>query len=149
LNSARHIESAAVAAGIHDFVLSLPQGYATIIGQGGLGLSGGQAQRVVIARALLRDPRILILDEATSALDQESAEVIRSSILNLITRKRGELTVIVVTHAKEMINFADHVVVLDHGSVVEQGTFPELIAGKGKLWHMLDEGGSLHDNAHH
>ncbi len=145
LASASNIESAAQAAGIHDFITSLPQGYATIIGDGGLGVSGGQAQRIVIARALIRDPKVLILDEATSALDYESAEVIRQSILRLIkgNGKKGKvLTVIVVTHAREMMEWADNVVVMEEGAVVEQGEFEALMGmqGRGKLWGMLNTG---------
>ncbi|EXJ78652.1 hypothetical protein A1O1_09053 [Capronia coronata CBS 617.96] len=135
--SASRIESAAQSAGIHQFIQSLPQGYATIIGDGGLGVSGGQAQRIVIARALVRNPRILILDEATSALDGESAEIIRSSIKTLVTRTQQKMTVVVVTHAKEMMAFVDHVVVLDQGSVVEQGPFKDLLSRRAALWRML------------
>ncbi|ETI26967.1 hypothetical protein G647_10066 [Cladophialophora carrionii CBS 160.54] len=143
---ASSIESAARAAGIHDFIVSLPQGYATVLGDGGLDVSGGQAQRIVIARALIRHPKILILDEATSALDHESAGVIRQSILRLVCegRRKGKaLTVIVVTHAREMMEFADHVVVMDQGTVIEQGGFDELMTleGRGRLWGMLHAGG--------
>jgi ATP-binding cassette subfamily B (MDR/TAP) protein 1 len=146
LNTASKIETAAVAAGIHDFIMSLPQGYATQIGEGGIGLSGGQAQRIVVARAFLRNPRILILDEATSALDRKSAEVIRQSIIDLLKKKHGKLTVIVVTHAKAMMNFADHVAVMEQGSVVEQGSFQQLMVSRGRLWHMLNAGGVSHDD---
>lgn len=135
--SASGIEAAAHLAGIHEFIQSLPQGYATIIGDGGLGVSGGQAQRIVIARALIRNPRVLILDEATSALDGESAEVIRSSISKLVSRKQRKLTVIVVTHAREMMAFADEVVVLAQGTIIEQGPFRELLSRRTILWEML------------
>ncbi|KAK5209706.1 ATP-dependent permease [Exophiala xenobiotica] len=138
LVSATCIESAARAAGIHEFIQSLPQGYATIIGDGGLGVSGGQGQRIVVARALIRDPKILILDEATSALDHESAGVIRDSIINLIRTKEGKMTVVVVTHAKEMMSFADHVIVLENGSVAEEGAYQELLRRRAKLWEMLE-----------
>lgn len=138
--SASQIEWAARAAGIHEFIQSLPQGYATVIGDGGLGVSGGQAQRIVIARALLRDPRILILDEATSALDHESAEIIRVSIKSLLQKKKTKLTVIMVTHAADMMSFADHVAVLDEGSLVEEGPFTELLSKRGRLWKMLQSG---------
>ncbi|EXJ65413.1 hypothetical protein A1O7_01754 [Cladophialophora yegresii CBS 114405] len=143
--SASLIERAAQEAGIHDFIVSLPQGYATVLGDGGLTISGGQAQRIVIARALIRDPKVLILDEATSALDHESAEIIRQGILRLVREGRREgkpLTVIAVTHAREMMEFADNVVVMDQGTVVEQGGFDELMTleGQGKLWGMLNAG---------
>ncbi|KAI1614178.1 ATP-binding cassette, subfamily B, member 4 [Exophiala viscosa] len=137
LASASRVEASACAAGIHEFIQSLPQGYATIIGDGGLGISGGQAQRIVIARALSRDPKILILDEATSALDHESAETVQKSIIDLTRREGGKLTVIVVTHAQEMMSFADHVVVLDKGSMIEEGSFQDLVNRKGKLWELL------------
>lgn len=135
------IESAARSAGIHEFILALPQGYATVIGEGGLAISGGQAQRIVIARALVRDPKILILDEATSALDWENAEIVKQSVLRVMDKTRGTLTIIVVTHSKAMMRFADHVVVLDKGSVAEQGTFQELLSRREKLWEMLSENG--------
>ncbi|KIW42609.1 uncharacterized protein PV06_06141 [Exophiala oligosperma] len=137
LASATCIESAARSAGIHEFIQSLPQGYATIIGEAGLGVSGGQAQRIVIARALVRDPKILILDEATSALDRESADTVRTSIMGLVRRKQSTMTVIVITHAREMMTFADQVVVMENGTAVEEGPYRDLIRKKGKLWDML------------
>ncbi|OQU95995.1 hypothetical protein CLAIMM_02139 [Cladophialophora immunda] len=138
--SATRIDSAARAAGIHEFIQSLPQGYATVIGEGGLGVSGGQAQRIVIARALIRDPKVLILDEATSALDRDSAASIRQSIARLSREKKGKLTVIVVTHAREMMEVADHVVVMEEGRAVEQGPFTELVERGGRLWALLNAG---------
>ena len=137
LASASSIEASAGAAGIHEFIQSLPQGYATVIGDGGLGISGGQAQRIVIARALVRDPKIVILDEATSALDLESAEKIQQSIINLTRREGAKLTVIVVTHAREMMSFADHVVVLNKGSAIEEGSFQGLLNKRGKFWELM------------
>lgn len=135
--SASRIEAAAHMAGIHEFIQSLPQGYATIIGEGGIGMSGGQAQRVVIARALVRNPRILILDEPTSALDDESAKIIKNSIVRLMNQKQGRLTVILVAHSKAMMSFADHVIVMDEGCVAEQGSYAELLACGGKNFEML------------
>ncbi len=142
LTSNDNIEHAAQRAGIHDFINSLPQSYETIIGEGGLGLSGGQAQRIVIARALCRRPKILILDEATSALDGESAWVVRQSILELVKEATG-MTVIIITHAKDMMQCADNIVLLEQGRVAEEGGFRELLARKGKLWEMLKVGGVL------
>ncbi|KAK4935815.1 ATP-dependent permease [Elasticomyces elasticus] len=147
LVSASSIEASARATGIHEFIQSLPQGYATLIGDGGLGISGGQAQRIVIARALIQDPKILILDEATSALDHESAEVIRRSIINLTRREGGKPTVIVVTHVEEMMSFANHVVALDKGRMVEEGSFQDLVDRKGKLWELLRLGGNPRTSA--
>ncbi|KIW83100.1 hypothetical protein Z517_02344 [Fonsecaea pedrosoi CBS 271.37] len=137
---ATRVESAARAVGIHEFVQSLPQGYATVVGDGGLGVSGGQAQRIVIARALMRDPKILILDEATSALDRKSADTIQRTIVRLVRQKQGKLTVIMVTHAREMMAVADLVVVMEGGRVAEQGAFAELVAKQGTLWALLNAG---------
>lgn len=131
------VHIAAQAAGIDDFISSLPNGYSTIIGDGGVGLSGGQKQRVVIARALRRQPQILILDEATSSLDPAGAEVVRRTVQRLVA-ERGDLTVLIITHAKEMIEIADHVVVLDHGVVVEDGPYELLVERVGgKLNELL------------
>ena len=135
------MEHAARRAGIHDFIVSLPRGYETVIGDGGLGLSGGQVQRIVIARALCRRPKILILDEATSALDGESAWVVRNSVSQLVREESG-MTVIIITHSRDMMQCADYVVVLEQGRVAEEGGFRELVARKGKLWEMLRVGGS-------
>ena len=125
LRDQRNVRDAAKAAGIDEFISSLPQGYSTVIGDGGVGLSGGQAQRVVIARALVRRPQILVLDEATSALDPASAEIIRHTVQRLVTSQVG-LTVIIITHAKDLMEIADNVVVLEHGRVVESGPYKTL-----------------------
>ncbi|OAX84230.1 hypothetical protein ACJ72_01392 [Emergomyces africanus] len=135
LTAIQNIRSAARAAGIDEFIISLPEGYDTMIGEGGLSMSGGQAQRVVIARALVRKPRILILDEATSNLDTLSAEQIRRTVRRLL-RENGEprLAVIIITHAVEMMEIADKIVVVDKGCVVEEGPYLEPMAKKeGKL----------------
>ncbi|KAF5016193.1 hypothetical protein F66182_12204, partial [Fusarium sp. NRRL 66182] len=114
-NSLKNVEAAATAAGIADFIHSLPEGYSTLIGEGGLTLSGGQAQRLVIARALVRHPRILILDEATSNLDTESAEIISRSVRRLLSAPGKGLTAIMVTHSRDMMEMADSVIVVDKG----------------------------------
>ncbi|KAL2013350.1 hypothetical protein VTN00DRAFT_875 [Thermoascus crustaceus] len=140
LNTLENIHAAAQAAGIHEFIESLPWGYATVVGDGGdgIGLSGGQAQRVVIARALVRRPRILILDEATSSLDRESTEVIRQTVRRLVADGKRRLTVIIITHAKEMMEIADNIVVVDQGRVVEGGPYRVLAKRPGgKLGQML------------
>ncbi|KAJ9626935.1 ATP-dependent permease [Taxawa tesnikishii (nom. ined.)] len=124
---------AASAAGIDAFIMTLPQGYETLVGEGGTSLSGGQAQRVAIARALVRQPGVLVLDEATSALDVESASLIRNTIQSLVRDGRRRLTVIIITHAREMMAIADTVVVLDHGRMVETGGFQELLERKGSF----------------
>lgn len=138
-NFLKNVEAAAAAAGIADFIYSLPEGYSTLIGEGGLTLSGGQAQRLVIARALVRHPRILILDEATSNLDAESAEIIRRSVRRLLSTPGKGLTVIMVTHSRDMMEMADNVIVADKGGVFEQGSFMGLLKrGNGRLREMLD-----------
>lgn len=141
LNTAANVRAAAAEAGLHDFISSLPNGYDTIIGEGGMGLSGGQAQRVAIARALARRPNILILDEATSALDQESAGVIRESILRLRRKQRENeervMTVIAITHSRDMMKMCDGVVMLDRGRVVEEGGYEELLRREGRFAGMM------------
>jgi ATP-binding cassette subfamily B (MDR/TAP) protein 1 len=140
LNSKKNVEAAAEAAGIDEFIQSLPESYSTLVGEGGLELSGGQAQRLVIARALVRHPRVLILDEATSNLDSESAEIIRRSVQKLVAARQG-LAVILITHAREMMEMADSVVVIERGSVVEQGPYRVLLQRSGgKLRDMLNAG---------
>jgi ATP-binding cassette subfamily B (MDR/TAP) protein 1 len=146
-NTLDKVWKAAQEAGIHDFICTLPLQYDTIIGESGLGVSGGQAQRIVIARALVRKPKILILDEPTSALDAESARIVKSTIQTLVkasnveSDKRAGMTVIMITHAAEMMQIADNVVFMEEGRVGEQGRYEDLLAKKGKLWEMLRGGG--------
>lgn len=130
--------AACVAAGIHDFISSLPHGYQTLVGKGGTGLSGGQTQRIVIARAVVRNPQLLILDEATSGLDGESAQVVRDMVGRL---EREGIGVLVVAHDKEMIKACREVVVLgDGGTVMERGSFNWLVShGKGELRRLIGE----------
>lgn len=135
--SPNNIRTAVCAAGIDEFINSLPQGYQTVVGEGGSGLSGGQAQRVAIARALIREPDILILDEATSALDVESAGIIRDTIQRLVGEVKRSMTVIIITHAREMMAIAEHIIMLDKGRVVEQGTFDELRRRRGPFTRLL------------
>ncbi|MDA8247963.1 MAG: ABC transporter ATP-binding protein [Rhodospirillales bacterium] len=125
--SAADIEAAARAAAAADFVAALPLGFATVVGPGGQRLSGGQRQRVVLARALLRDPRILLLDEATSALDAESEAAVQEALARL---RRGRTT-IVVAHRLSTVRDADLVVALADGRAVEQGSHGELMAVSG------------------
>jgi ATP-binding cassette subfamily B protein len=127
------IESAAQAAEAHDFILQLPQGYDTIVGERGQKLSGGQRQRVSIARAVLKDPPVLILDEATSAVDNETEAAIQRS-MQAITRGR---TTLVVAHRLSTIINADRIYVLDQGRVTEMGSHAELLVQNGlyaALW---------------
>ena len=127
------IEAAARAAQIHDFVLSLPEGYETTVGERGLKLSGGEKQRVGIARTLLKDPPILLLDEATSALDSETEAEIQDALMQA---GRGR-TVITIAHRLSTIAEADQIIVLEKGVVVEKGTHDALLARDGRyaqLW---------------
>ncbi len=121
------VTAAARAAYAHDFILELPEGYATNIGDRGLRLSGGQRQRICIARALLRDAPILILDEATSALDTESEKMVQKALDNLIRNR----TTFVIAHRLSTILHADSIVVLEKGRVVEVGSHADLMEGSG------------------
>lgn len=129
------IEAAARAANIHEFILTLPQGYATLAGERGCNLSGGQMQRITIARAIVRDPAILFLDEATSALDSENEELVQRALDNL---RRGR-TSFVIAHRLSTVVSADRIVVLDQGRIVEIGTHQQLVAANGPYKQMLDK----------
>ncbi len=124
------VERAAVKANAHQFILEMPEGYDTVVGDRGVRLSGGQAQRVSIARALLVRPQLLILDEATSSLDSQSERLVQEAIQQI----SHEYTLLVVAHRLATVRQADNIVVLHEGQVVEQGTHQELIGRKGYYW---------------
>jgi len=122
------IEEAARAARIHGLLVSLPEGYDTVVGSRGHRFSGGEKQRLAIARTLLRDPRILVLDEATSALDTETERAVQQAFDTL---SRGRTT-ITIAHRLSAVRDADQIVVLDHGRVVERGPHASLVADEGR-----------------
>src|SRR5690606_19500297 len=121
------IEAAARAAHAHDFIRDMPEGYDTVIGERGVRLSGGQRQRLAIARALFRNPPILILDEATSALDTESEQLVQRAIDELMEDR----TVLVIAHRLSTVRRADQILVIDGGRIVERGRHEELLERRG------------------
>ena len=128
------IEAAARAANIHDFIMGLPDGYDTIVGERGYRLSGGEKQRIAIARVILKDPRILVLDEATSHLDSQSEALIQDALKTVMAGR----TSIVIAHRLSTILAADKILVMDRGQIVEQGTHEDLLA-RGGLYAQLYE----------
>jgi subfamily B ATP-binding cassette protein MsbA len=127
--------AAAKTANAHDFIMASPDGYQTTIGDRGGRLSGGQRQRLSIARAVLRNPPILILDEATSALDTESEKLVQEAL----TRLMASRTSLVIAHRLSTVRHADEIIVLQHGRIVERGTHDELLAREGGLYQRLSQ----------
>jgi len=125
------LDSAARDAHIYDFIMSLPDKYETFVGERGIRLSGGEKQRVSIARAILKKPDILILDEATSSLDSETEDLIHKAIENVIKNK----TVFVIAHRLSTIRNANHIIVLEEGQITEEGTLHELLDKKGRFYY--------------
>lgn len=128
------IEAAARAANIHQFIVDLPEGYDTIVGERGYRLSGGEKQRIALARVILKDPRILVLDEATSSLDSESEALIQDALKRVLAGR----TSIVIAHRLSTILAADMILVMDRGKIVERGTHEELLALNGLYAQLYD-----------
>jgi ABC-type multidrug transport system fused ATPase/permease subunit len=125
---------------LDDVVNELPEGLKTVVGERGTLLSGGQRQRLAIARALVRQPRIMILDEATSALDNISERQVQAALERATTGR----TVLVIAHRLSTIRNADHIVVMEEGKIAEQGTWDELVARKGLFEKLVSLSGVTH-----
>lgn len=130
------LRAAAVAARIHDTIAALPDGYATVVGERGYRLSGGEKQRLAIARLLLKDPAIMILDEATSHLDNDN----EARIQEALDRAMEGRTAVVIAHRLSTIRSADRIAYMEHGRIVELGSHDELVAAGGRYAHQLSAG---------
>jgi len=128
------LEAAAKAANIHNFIQALPQGYDTIVGERGYRLSGGEKQRIALARVILKDPRVLVLDEATSSLDSESEALIQEALKRVMAGR----TSIVIAHRLRTILAADLILVMDRGQIVERGTHADLLNANGLYAHLYE-----------
>jgi ATP-binding cassette subfamily B protein len=137
------VQDAARRAHAHEFIMSLPEGYDSLVGERGVRLSGGQRQRIAIARALLKDAPIFLLDEATSSLDSVTERLIQDSIATLMEGR----TAVVIAHRLSTIAHLDRIVVFHQGAIVEDGTHDELLALDGHYTHMwsMQAGGFLPD----
>ena len=128
------VVAAAKMANAHDFIMSQPEGYDRVVGEKGFVLSGGERQRIAIARAILKNPPILILDEATSALDTVTERLVQDALTNLMKNR----TVLAIAHRLSTIRNADLILVMDHGEIVERGTHDELYAKDGVYRKLCD-----------
>jgi ATP-binding cassette subfamily B protein len=141
----KEIEEAAKVANLHDFIVSLPEGYDTMVGERGLKLSGGERQRVAIARAALKRPRIFVFDEATSSLDSGTEQAILRNLIDVSTKN----TTLVIAHRLSTVVHAHEILVLDRGAIVEHGTHLELRERNGpyaRLW-LAQQGGAANRDA--
>jgi ABC-type multidrug transport system fused ATPase/permease subunit len=136
--SEAEVVAAAQAAYAHDFIMQLPDGYQTLCGERGIRLSGGQAQRIALARAFLRHAPLLILDEPTSQLDPESEAEIMQALFPLVQGR----TMLLITHRLDTVRDADQIIVMDGGRIVEQGNYAELSAAGGYFVSLLESNGN-------
>jgi ATP-binding cassette subfamily B protein len=127
------IVHAAKEANAHDFIVGFPEGYDTLVGERGVRLSAGQKQRIAIARALLRKPKVLLLDEATSALDSVSEKLVQEAL----ERAMADKTVLVIAHRLSTVKSASKILVVEQGRIVECGTYSELLRNNGKFFHLV------------